>query len=115
MKEYGEKAPSKYIMYLDANILYGSALSQHLPTCCFGRLKEKEINRIELTTYKEDSKQDVMLEVDLEYPEEIHDLRNDYPLRPLLTQRFLTFPCVPCVKIKNTDIVLLVKEGPQVP
>ena len=35
--------------------------------------------------------------------------------RLLLTQRFLTFRCVPCVKIKNTDIVLPVKEGPQLP
>ena len=29
----------------------------------------------------------------------------------LLTQRFLTFRCVPCVKIKDTDDVLPVKEG----
>ena len=32
MKEYNEKAPSKYIMYLDANNLYGWAMSQYLPT-----------------------------------------------------------------------------------
>ena len=32
MKEYDEKAPSKYIMYLDANNLYGWAMSQYLPT-----------------------------------------------------------------------------------
>ena len=32
MKEYNEKASSKYIMYLDANNLYGWALSQYLPT-----------------------------------------------------------------------------------
>ena len=36
-------------------------------------------------------------------------------LRLLLTQRFLTFRCVPGVKIKNTDIVLPVKEGPRLP
>ena len=33
----------------------------------------------------------------------------------LLTQRFLTFRCVPCVKIKDTDDVSHVKEGPQLP
>ena len=32
MKEYDEKAPSKYITYLDANNLYGWAMSQYLPT-----------------------------------------------------------------------------------
>ena len=32
IKESNEKAPSKYIMCLDANILYGWAMSQYLPT-----------------------------------------------------------------------------------
>ena len=32
MKKYDEKLPSKYIMYLDANNLYGWAMSQYLPT-----------------------------------------------------------------------------------
>ena len=31
MKEYDEKAPSKYIMYLDANNLYGWAMNEYLP------------------------------------------------------------------------------------
>ena len=36
-------------------------------------------------------------------------------LRLLFTQRFLTFRCVRCVKIKDTDDVLPVKDGPQLP
>ena len=44
MKEYNEKAPSKYIMSLDANNLYGWATSQDLPTDGFRWLTEKEIN-----------------------------------------------------------------------
>ena len=32
-----------------------------------------------------------------------------------LTQQFLKFRCLPCVKIKDTDDVLPVKEGPQLP
>ena len=41
MKKYCEKAPSKYIMYLDANNLYGFAMSQYLPTGGFRSLTEK--------------------------------------------------------------------------
>ena len=35
MKEYNEKAPSKYIMYLDANNLYGWTMSQYLPQMAY--------------------------------------------------------------------------------
>ena len=70
MKEYNEKAPSKYIMYLDANNLYGWAMSQYLPTGCFRWLTEKEVNKMDLAKYKEDSKIGMILEVDLEYPQE---------------------------------------------
>ena len=80
MKQYDEKAPSKYIMYLDANNLYGWAMSQYLPTGRFKWMTEKQINKIDLAKYKEDSKKGLILEVDLEYPEKLHDLHNDYPL-----------------------------------
>ena len=55
IKEYDEKAPSKYMMYLDADNLYGWAMSQYLPTGGFRLLTEKEINKIDLAKYKEDS------------------------------------------------------------
>ena len=80
MKEYDEKAPSKYIMYLDANNLYGWAMSQYLPTGGFKWMTEKQINKIDLAKYKEDSDKGIILEVDLKYPKKLHDLHNDYPL-----------------------------------
>ena len=80
MKEYDEKAPSKYIMYLDANNLYGWAMSQYLPTGGFKWLTEKQINNLNLAKYQEDSNKGLILEVDLEYPEELHDAHNDYPI-----------------------------------
>ena len=82
MKEYDEKAPSKYIMYLDAYNLYGWTMSQYLPTGGFRGLTEKEINKIDLAKYKEDSRKGMILGVDMEYPQELHDLHNDYPLEP---------------------------------
>ena len=82
MNKYDEKAPSKYIMYLDANNLYGWAVSQSLPTGGFRWLMGKEISRLDLGKYKTDGKKGLILEVDLEYPQELHNLHNDYPVAP---------------------------------
>ena len=82
MKEYDEKAPSKYNMYLDANNLYGWAMSQYLPTDNFKWMTDKEISKTNLGKYELDSKEGLILEVDLGYPKELHDLHNDYPIAP---------------------------------
>ena len=68
MKEYNEKAPSKYIMYLDANNLYGWAMSQYLPTGNFKWMADKEISKIDLGKYKKDDRKGLIPEFDLEYP-----------------------------------------------
>ena len=96
MKEYDEKAPSEYIMYLDANNLYGWAMSQYLPTGGFRWMSEKQINNLDLAKYKENSKKGLILEVDLEYPKELHNLHNDYPLaaeRVCVTKDMLSEYC----------------------
>ena len=80
MKKCDEKAPSKYIMYLEANNLYGWAMSQYLPTDDFKWLTEKQINDLNLAKYEEDSNKGLILEVDFEYPDELHDIHNDYLL-----------------------------------
>ena len=80
MKEYNEKAPSKYIMYLDANNLYGWAMSQYLSTGNFRWMTDKEISKIDLAKYKENGKKGLILEVDLEYPKSLHDSHNEYCL-----------------------------------
>ena len=82
MKKYYEKAPSKYIMYLDANNLYGWAMSQDLPTGNFKWMTDKEISKINLGKYKADGKKELILEVDLEYPQELHEMHNDYLICP---------------------------------
>ena len=75
--------PSKYIMYLDANNLYGCAMSMKLPTHGFKWLTGEEIEKLfenqELHTW---NKTPCILEVDLQYPEKLHDSHNDYPLCP---------------------------------
>ena len=67
-----------HIQYLDANNLYGWAMSQPLPVDGFKWMKESELpnwNRL-------CDGEGCILEVDLEYPEDLHDTHNEYPLAP---------------------------------
>ena len=82
MENFNENLPSKYIMYLDANNLYGWAMSQYLPTGNFKWLTKEQINKTNLAKYSEEHDEGLLLEVDLDYPQELHDLHNDYPLAP---------------------------------
>ena len=80
MKEYNKEKPSKYIMYLDADNLYGYAMSQYLPSGGFKWLTEKQIEKIMNKSILPGNKKGYILDVDLEYQEELHKMHNDYPL-----------------------------------
>ena len=83
MKDFNKSELSKYLMYVDANNLYGWAMSQKLPVHSFKWMSNKEIENIfnnQIVQVWE--KTPCILEVDLIYPEELHDLHNDYPLCP---------------------------------
>ena len=83
MKGFNQKELSKFLMYLDANNLYGWAMSQKLPVHSFKWMTNKEIENIFNNQIVQVwNKNPCILEVDLEYPEELHDLHNDYPLCP---------------------------------
>ena len=86
MKNHDKNAQSKYIMYLDANNLNGWAMSQYLSTDNFRWMTDKEISKIDLGKYKTDGKKGLILEVDLEYAQELHDLHNNYPVAPEKTK-----------------------------
>ena len=79
---YDSSKESKYITYLDANYLYDWAMSQYLPYSGSKWLSEKEIHRFCLNSISENSFIGYILEVDIEYLSELHDLHNDYPLPP---------------------------------
>ena len=70
---------SKYVMYLDVNNLYRWAMSQSLPIDGFQWMEPSDV---ELNKYNKDSNKGFILEVDLDYLKELHNLDNDYPLAP---------------------------------
>ena len=81
VKDFDESQPSKFIItYLDANNLYGWAMSKGLPVGGFRWLDWNEAVEWERTVETEGV--GYFLEVDLEYPEEMHDEHNDFPLAP---------------------------------
>ena len=73
----------KYLMYLDANNLYGCAMSKKLPIHSFKWLTSGEMEKLfNNRVVQVWEKTPCILEVDLEYPENLHDLHNDYPFCP---------------------------------
>ena len=82
-KNFNKNELSKYLMYLDANNLYGSAMSEKLPIHSFKWLSSGEMEKLfNNQVVQVWEKTPCILEVDLEYPEELHDLHNDYPFCP---------------------------------
>ena len=74
--EYDSGHPTKYLQYLDANNLYGWAMSQPLPT---GGFKWADIHPDEIEELANLSDHGYLPEVDVFYPRELHDYHNDLP------------------------------------
>ena len=81
VSDYDESKPNSCIMYLDANNLYGWAMSKPLPKSGF-KWKRVMPTEEEIMNKKENAKNGWILEVDLEYPAELHKEHNSYPLAP---------------------------------
>ena len=60
--------------------LYGWAMSEHLPYGEFEWLKN--VDEFDAMSISEKSSTGYILEIDLEYPDELHELHNDDPLAP---------------------------------
>ena len=83
MKNYNKNEESSYIQYLDANNLYGWAMSQKLPANDFKWINNvSKINEKFIKNYDEDSDKGYIFEVDINYPKRLHDLHSDLPFLP---------------------------------
>ena len=70
-------------MYLDANNLYGWAMSQKLPVNGFKWVKGlSKFNEIFIRNYYENRDKGYFLEVHIDYPKELFNIRKDLPFLP---------------------------------
>ena len=83
-ENYDHHSPSSYIAYLDVNNLYGYALSDTLPMRGFKWVPQSCYNQVieKILRGTQEPNEGYILEVDLEYPQNLHDAHNDYPLAP---------------------------------
>ena len=83
MKNYNKDVISSYLMYLDANNLYGWAMSQKLPVNGFKWVKNlSKFNEIFIRNYNENSDKQYFLKVDVDYPKKLFNLHKDLPYLP---------------------------------
>ena len=80
MNHYDPEKPSTFITYLDKKNLYGWSMSEYLPYEKFKWLEN--IDGFDVMSINEKIDIGYILEVDLEYSKELHELHNDYPLAP---------------------------------
>ena len=82
MKNYNKDEESSYIQYLDANNIYGWAMSKKLPVNGFKWLDSDKINEINenfIKTYDENNDKGYTFEVDVKYLKRLNELYSDLP------------------------------------
>ena len=85
MNNYDKRKIISYLMYLDGNNLYGWVMSQKLPVDGFEWVEEDDLlkfNEIFIKNYYENNNKGYILEVDIEYPNNLYKLHNDLSFSP---------------------------------
>ena len=80
LKYYDKNKLSTFISYLDINNLYDWVINEYLPYGGFVWLKN--IDKFDIMSISDKSSIGYFVEVDLEYPKELHELHNDFSLAP---------------------------------
>ena len=83
MKDYDRKKKSSYIQYLDANNLYGKAMTEKLPVRGF-RWTDDIFKRDGdfVKDYDKNNDKGYILDVDIDYPSKLQNLNSDLPFLP---------------------------------
>ena len=83
MKNYDKNKESSFLMYVDANNLYGWAMSKKLPVDEFKWADNLSIFTEDfIKNYDEEGDVGYLLVVDIEYPKKLRMLHNDLPFLP---------------------------------
>ena len=83
MKNYDKNKESSFLEYLDVNNLYGWTMPQSLPADGFDWVKKlSKTDEDFIKNYDEDSDKGYILEADVEYPKNLHDLHSDLLFLP---------------------------------
>ena len=83
MKDYDKKKKPSYIQYLDANNLYGKAMTEKLPVRGFKWVNDiSEIDKDFVKVYNKNDNKGYILDVDVDYPSKLQNLHSDLPFLP---------------------------------
>ena len=83
MKIYDENEEESFLEYLNAINLYGGAMSEPLPVDGFDWVEDlSKIDEHFIKNYDKNNDKGYILEVDVEYPKNLHDLHSDLPFLP---------------------------------
>ena len=83
MKDYNKNEEESFLQYSDANNLYGFAISESLPVDGFEWMKDlSKIDEDFIKSYGKNIDKVFIVEVDVKYPKNLHDLHSDIPFLP---------------------------------
>ncbi|XP_066931708.1 uncharacterized protein [Clytia hemisphaerica] len=82
LPNYDPTIKDTHLVYLDANNLYGWAMSQSLPIGNFQWLQDDEIEQFDVSIISDEAEDGFIIECDLDYPAILHDAHSEYPLAP---------------------------------
>ena len=77
---YNPDDPTSWILFVDANNLYGHVITQPLSTGKFKILSSKEVEEFDISKTAPTDDIGFFLEVNLKYPVHVHESHNDYHL-----------------------------------
>ena len=99
--KFNPKEDSSYLQYLDANNLYGWTMVQKLPTGAFNWVNPSEFTYDKIDSYGNWDSEGYLLEVDVRYPTELHDSRNECPLMLGILKNYMTQVTNFCLCVKR--------------